>query len=252
MFALTRPMVGPTRTLELRIDVECDADVNVSLSLGREQTHRRVPGPQSGHRSHHQSRPGHAGLVRRCELGSCPQDQYRRGRQPAECRAWHCPDAAVADADVSKVEHVTASEVKFSFEPVSWVPYRVAIACHPPTQGFTMAHCRLLVDGRIRAVLADIEVGNPKSKTVEFASVITDDPGSARAAIRGALRRACVMTKAFRAGMAVDPDQRAQIAAHRAPDRAGADAVPRHAHEGGGQQGFRLGPLPNYLAQVAL
>ncbi|WP_375449401.1 DUF6212 domain-containing protein [uncultured Devosia sp.] len=181
MCCLTRALVGPTRTLELRLDLECDADVNVGLSLGRSQTFKvfQARNPVSNLPA------ADTGLAMRVWCGDAHSAYGGRANAfiadrpvPAQRGIRSEP---LSPTLLAQVSHVTAHEVNFDFDPVTWIPYRVAIACHPPAYGMTMGVLPLPTDNRVTSVSADVEVGNEKSKPVEFAIVLAEDGESARA-----------------------------------------------------------------------
>lgn len=181
MCCLTRVLVGPTLTLELRLDLECDADVNVGLSLGRNQTFKvfQARNPVSD------TPAADTGLAMRVWCGDAHSAYGGRANafiadRPLTTRRG-IRSEPLSPTLLAQVAHVTAHEADFDFDPVSWIPYRVAIACHPPAYGMTMGVLPLPTDNRVTAVSADVEVGHDKSKPVEFAIVLAENAERARA-----------------------------------------------------------------------
>jgi hypothetical protein len=185
MFALTRPLVGRPRTLELRLDFEGQADAGVSLHLGRVQPVRmfQVRNAASGAAL----RPNNLSMRLWCgepfaahatQPNIIAADVRRMGPQGM-------PFIPLAPALLGKAAHSNADEVKFDFAPVSHMAYRIAIACHPPARGMTLASVPLPPGLRVAAVASEAEVGNDKAKAVEFALVLAADAARAKELLSG-------------------------------------------------------------------
>jgi hypothetical protein len=175
MFCLTRPLVGPTRTLELRLDVECDADVNVGVTLGGGRTIEpfRARDPAGGKIA------AQHGLAMRVWCGDSetafarhPQVILADAREAAGTGQVEVP---LSPTLMARVEHATAQTVRFDFEPVTHIPYRVAVGVHPAPHGVTLARLDLPADTVVFAARAELQVGSDKANPVEFAMVLATD-----------------------------------------------------------------------------
>ncbi|WEK03632.1 MAG: DUF6212 domain-containing protein [Candidatus Devosia phytovorans] len=185
MFCLTAPIVGPTHGLEVRLDVECDEDVHVALSLGAGQT----VAPFRARNPVLQVDASPRGLAMRVWCGDAHGSFGRHGNAlVADGRrsgADGLVDVPLSPGLIAQVQHVDAEPAVGDFKAVSWVPYRVAVACHPPAHGFTLACLPLPSGMAIRGIGLDVEVGNPKSRTVEFAMVVASDAERAKTLLEG-------------------------------------------------------------------
>lgn len=185
MLALTRALVGSPQTLELRLDLDGQADSAVSLHLGASQ-----PVVQFQVRNALTSVPFvENGVSMQVWCG----DPFGTGATKADLIvADPRPQGAgpgryslVTPALLSGVTRVKTTEAGLSFNPVSFVPYRAAIACHPPTSGVTIAGVSLPALAGICGISSTIEVGNEMSRPVEFALAVASSEERARGLLEG-------------------------------------------------------------------
>ena len=185
MLALTRTLVGPSRTLDLRLDLDGQADSAVSLHLGTVQPIEtfRVRNaatnlPMVG-----------SGVAMQIWCG----EPFGAGaNQPNTIAADVQRDAGgsghfepLAASLLEKVKRVNSDDAQFPFDPVSFVSYRTGITCHPPVAGRTTASLPLPAGCAVRAFTADVEIGNDKSSPVDFAVAIASDEERARLLFEG-------------------------------------------------------------------
>ncbi len=175
MFCLNRPIVGPTRTLELRLDVECEADVNVSLSLGQSPTiamfRARDPAGDKVAAEY--------GLAMKVWCGDA-EGAFARHANVVVADGRSASASGLVEVPLSPtlmqtVAHATSESVRFDFEPVTYIPYRVAVGVHPPARGLTAAVVRLPVDVVVFSAMAELQVGHEKANPVDFAMVLATD-----------------------------------------------------------------------------
>ncbi len=185
MLALTRALVGPPRTLELRFDLDGQADSAVSLHLGAPQ-----PVVQFQVRNALTGVPFvENGVSMQVWCGDPFGTQAIKGdlivADPRPQGAGPGRYSLVTPSLLSGVSRVKTTEAGLSFNPVSFVPYRAAIACHPPSSGVTIASVPLPVIHRICGLASTIEVGNEMSRPVEFALAVAGDEERAQGLLEG-------------------------------------------------------------------
>ena len=185
MLSLTNPLAGPTRTLDLRLDLDGQADSAVSLHLGDPQRVRLFQVRNAGTETSLLQN----GLSMQVWCGE-PFGAYATQAHVIVADAKHVSANGLRQIPLSptllaRAKLVNSDDVKLAFEPVSHVPYRAAIACHPPKRGMTLAAIPLPSRLRPMALAADIEVGNDKSSDVEFAIVLAADVERAQRLLAG-------------------------------------------------------------------
>lgn len=186
MFCLTRPLIGPTSTLEVRLDVECDADVHLALALGGRPTigvfQPRNPVANVA--------ASDCGLAMRVWCGDAHSAYGRHGNaHVADGRAVSpsgLTEVPLSPSLIAEVVQVPIPGALFDFNPVTWIPYRVAVGCHPQAEGLTIASLPLPA-GRIGGINSLAEVGNALSRPVEFAMILTDDAERVKGLLDGSL-----------------------------------------------------------------
>lgn len=180
MFALSRALAGPPRTLGLRLDFEGDADASVSLHVGNIQPARSF---QVRNAATHAALRAN-GLTMRLW---CGEPFSIRAAQPNLILADAQQHSAgglrflpVAQSLLADAHLANDADVSFDFAPVSHVAYRHAVACHPPARGMTIAALPLPQGAHVTSLRSTVEVGNEKSDEVEFALVLAADADRAK------------------------------------------------------------------------
>jgi hypothetical protein len=185
MLALTRALVGPPHTLELRLDLDGQADSAVSLHLGVQQPVEQfqvrnaltgVPFVENGVSM--QVWCGDPFGTQAIKGDLVVADPRPRGAGPGR-------HGLFTPSQLAGVSRVKTTDAGLSFNPVSFVPYRAAIACHPPSNGVTIASLPLPTIHRVCGLAATIEVGNQMSRPVEFALAVASDDERARGLLEG-------------------------------------------------------------------
>ena len=211
MLTLTRPLDGPSRLLDLRLDFESHEDASVALHLG---AHQRVGLFQVRHPVSERALRSN-GLAVQIWCG----DPYfahvvhsnilvADARPDATAGATFSP---LSPTVLARAAHVNPEAVGFDFVPVSRVPYRVAVSCHPPATGFTLAGVPLPPNAHPVGLSVDLEVGNEKSKPVEFAAVLALDQERAGEILAG--RSEPLPSEAFSGWVTVTPEARGALRA---------------------------------------
>ena len=175
MFCLTRALTGDPKTLQLQLDLECEADVHLGLGLGEHPTlapfQARNPVANVAAATH--------GLAMRVWCGDAHSAYGQHGNaQIADARSKDRQGfypTPMSPSLLARAEQVPTEGTKFGFEPVAWFPYRVAVGCHPPAHGMTLA-CVPLPATRVHGAHCWTEVGNPLSLPVQFNMMLTDNP----------------------------------------------------------------------------
>jgi len=173
-FSLSRVMTGAARTLELRLNLEGKEGARLMLGRGAAQP---LPLFQLRHGPKAAVRP--FGLAMRVMCGA-PHAASAAGphymmADTRRATAANVTETPLAPLLLAKATHANAGSVAFDFPPVKSLSSQVAVECHPPSTGFTLAQVPLPPSARPVSVSAEAAIRNPKSKPIEFAIVLTDD-----------------------------------------------------------------------------
>ena len=210
-FSLNRAIVGAPRTLELRLNLEGGEDSGVAVCHGAQQLPPAF-----------QLRDGATGATVRPHGPAirvwCGAQHAAHAMGPnyvaADDRRLAAPtvvQAPLAPTLLARASHANAGNAKFDFPPVKNVPNQIAMECHPPSVGFTLAHVPLPPLARPLSVSADTMIRNAKSKAVEFAIVLVPDADRAKDLLRGAAK--ALPHEGFSGWAAISADERGSLSA---------------------------------------
>jgi hypothetical protein len=167
VLALSRSVVGASRTLDLMLELEGPDPVSLSIAIGDRQ-----PLPQFQIRRSASGAPGWPNMLAMQLWAGAPGDAAAKVIE-ADPRASE-NETRLSPTLLRECAHANGHEVRFDFKPVSYVAHRIAVACHPPKHGITIAAVPLPA-ATVLGVAADVDLGNPKSSPVRFAFALAED-----------------------------------------------------------------------------